>query len=129
MTQRWQAGGMADEQGAGTTAEAPSSEVVIEALSREDGKNSTVRVYRDRIEWIKEVSISSLPRGRSDPPVIPLQTVASVKAKKDGPLFAKVVLRTATGQIVFRMHQPQALAVRDAIDGLLSGGPSGPSEG
>ncbi len=119
---------MADEQGAGMTTGA-SSDLVIEALSREDGKNSTVRVYRDRIEWIKEVSISSMPRGRSDPPVIPLRSVASVKAKKDGPMFAKVLLRTATGPIVFRMYQPQALAVRDAIDGLLSGASSGPSEG
>jgi len=120
---------VADEQGAGTTAEASSSEVVIEALSREDGKNSTVRVYRDRIEWIKQVSISSMPRGKNDPPVIPLRSVASVKAKKDGPMFAKVMLRTATGPIVFRMHQPQALAVRDAINALLSAAASARPEG
>ncbi len=109
---------MTDEQVAAQPAGA-ASEVVIEALSREDGKNSTVRVFRDRIEWIKEVSISSVPRARNDPPVIPLDTVAAVKAKKDGPLFSKVVLRTAVGQIVFRMHHPQALSVRDAIAGLL----------
>ena len=119
---------MTDAPGAGTPLSAPS-DLVIEALSREDGKNSTVRVYRDRIEWIKQVSISSLPRGRNDPPVIPLGSVASVKAKIDGPLFAKVLLRTTSGQIVFRMHKPQALAVRDAIEGLLSGAASEPTEG
>lgn len=118
---------MTDAPSAGTPVPVPS-DLVIEALSREDGKNSTVRVYRDRIEWIKEVSISSLPRGRNDPPVIPLGSVVSVKAKNDGPLFAKVLLRTASGQIVFRMHQPQALAVRDAIEGLLSGATSETAE-
>jgi len=99
-------------------------DLVVEALSREDGKNSTVRVYPDRIEWIKEVSISSSARSKSDPPVIPMSTVASVKSRTDGPLFSKVFLRTATGQIVFRMHQPQAVMVRDAIAGLLAGGTS-----
>lgn len=110
------------DQGADDQPDGADPDVVIEALSREDGKNSTVRVYRDRIEWIKEVSISSVARARSDPPVIPLHTVVGVKAKKDGPLFSKVVLRTAAGQIVFRMHHPQALAVRDVIAGMLDDG-------
>ncbi|MEO5680338.1 MAG: hypothetical protein ABIS47_11790, partial [Acidimicrobiales bacterium] len=78
----------------GPLADDPSG-ILFEALSREDGKNSTVRLYRDRIEWIKEVSISSRPRAKNDPPVIPMQSVAAVKAKKDGPLFSKVILRTA----------------------------------
>ena len=94
--------------------------VLVEGLSREDGKNSTVRVYADRIEWIKAMSISSVPRSKSDPPVIPLSSVMAVKAKKDGPLFSKVILRTATGQIVFRMYHPQALQVRDAIEAARS---------
>lgn len=103
----------------------PETGIVIEALSREDGKNSTVRVFRDRIEWHKEQSISSLPRAKNDPPVIPLSTVSSVKAKKDGPLFSKVVMRTTDfGTIVFRMHTPRAIEVRDAIAGLLGAGPA-----
>jgi len=92
------------------------SDILFEALSREDGKNSTVRIYPDRIEWIKQVSISSVPRSKSDPPVIPMCSVAAVKAKKDGPLFSKVLLRTPTGQVVFRMYHPQALLVRDTIE-------------
>ena len=102
-------------------------EVVIEALSREDGKNSTVRVYRDRIEWLKEESISSRPRPKSDPPLIPLHHVSSVKVRKDGPLFSKVFVRTQRDTIVFRMHSPQAVAVRDAISGLLAAGPREPA--
>jgi len=98
--------------------------ILIEGLSREDGKNSTVRVYADRIEWIKEESISSLPRGRSDPPVIPLQTVSSVKVRKDGPLFSKVLLRTERDTIVFRMYSPQAVEIRDAIAALLVRSPT-----
>jgi len=109
---------MTDAPGAGTPVTAPS-DLVIEALSREDGKNSTVRVFRDRIEWVKEVSISSLPRARNDPPVIPLPTVAGVKAKKDGPVFSKVQLRTANGPIVFRMIHSEAQAVTAAITALL----------
>jgi len=100
-----------------------SSDVVIEALSREDGKNSTVRVYRDRIEWLKEESISSLPRSKSDPPLIPLHLVASVKVRKDGPLFSKVFVRTDQHTIVFRMHSSQAVQVRDAIAELVAAGP------
>lgn len=101
------------------------SKVVIEAMSREDGKNSTVVVFPDRIEWRKQQSISSLPRPKNDPPVIPLSAVASVKTRKDGPLFSKVVLRTEVGTIVFRMYTPQAVEVRDAIAGLLAAGPAG----
>jgi len=107
------------------TAEA-ASDIVIEALSREDGKNSTVRVYPDRIEWQKEVSISSPPRGKSDPPLIPLHGVASVKVRKDGPLFSKVFVRTHTQTIIFRMLAPQAVQVRDAIAELVAHGPPVP---
>ncbi len=106
--------------------DAASAGVVLEAMSREDGKNSTVRVYRDRIEWLFEESISSLPRPRSQPPVIPLSTVASVKARKDGPLFSKVLLRTADQTITFRMHSPQAVEMRDTIAALVAETPPAP---
>jgi hypothetical protein len=97
-------------------------QLLIEALSREDGKNSTVRVYPDRIEWLKEQSISSLPRPKDDPPVIPLSTVrGTAKARKDGPLFSKVILRTDRRTITFRMHSPVAVQVRDTINALLAG--------
>jgi len=105
-----------------------SPDLVIEALSREDGKNSIVRVYPDRIEWLKEVSISSLPRQKSDPPLIPLHTVASVKVRKDGPVFSKVFVRTRAQTIIFRMHSPQAVEVRDAIADLVAAGPRAPAE-
>jgi hypothetical protein len=107
---------------------APSSDLVIEALSRGDGKNSTVRVYPDRIEWLLERSISSRPRPKSEPPLIPLSTVASVRTRKDGPLFSKVLLRTDQHTIVFRMYSPQAVQVRDAIAALLAAGPVAPLE-
>ncbi len=113
---------MSDESPAGPPMD-DDSEVVVEAMSREDGKNSTVRVYRDRIEWLKQESISSLPRSKSDPPVIPLHTVRSVKARTDGPLFSKVLIRTERSTVVFRMHSPQAVEVRDIIQDLLAGRP------
>ena len=100
--------------------EGEGSGILIEALSREDGKNSTVRVYPDRIEWIKQVSISSMPRPASDPPVIPMRSVAGVKVKRDGPLFTKVFVRTAQGQIVFRMPHEHAFGVRDAIEASMA---------
>lgn len=97
-------------------------QLVIEAMSREDGKNSTVRVYPDRIEWLKEESISSLPRPTTDPPVIPLSTLrGTVKVRKDGPLFSKVILRTNDRTIGFRMHSPVAVQVRDLLNALLAG--------
>ena len=99
------------------------SDLLVEAPSREDGKTSTVRVYPDRIEWIKEMSISSLPRPKDDPPVIPLDSVAAVKVKRDGPLFTKVVLRTSMGQIVFRILHEQAAEVRDAIEAAKAARP------
>ncbi len=98
-------------------------DLLVQGFSREDGKNSTVRVYPDRIEWIKQMSISSVPRPASDPPVIPMETVVAVKAKKDGPLFTKVLLRTAKGQIVFRMPHEQAFQVRDAIETAIANRP------
>lgn len=103
----------------GQTSDA-ESEVVIQALSREDGMNSTVTVFRDRIEWVKVETISSLPRSKDDPPVIPLAAVESVRARKDGPVFSKVLVRTASQTIVFRMISPKALQVRDAINELLA---------
>lgn len=113
-------GPMSDEPRSDPPADS-ESELIIEAMSREDGKNSTVRVYPDRIEWLLSESISSLPRSKDQPPVIPLHTVASVKARKDGPLFSKVLVRTRARTIVFRMYSPQAVQVRDAINGLLAG--------
>jgi len=103
---------MTDEAG-------PDTEMVLEALSREDGKNSIVRVFRDRIEWVKQESISSLPRAKGDPPVIPLEMVLSVKCRRDGPLFSKVLVRTEQRTITFRMPSPQAVEVRDTVAGLL----------
>ena len=124
----WQAEGVTSDQPPLEEPDQPPVEEpeggpvpLVEALSREDGKNSTVRVYPDRIEWIKQMSISSVPRSRSDPPVIPIDAVAGVKAKKDGPLFTKVLLRTALGTVTFRMHHPQALQVRDAIEAARAG--------
>ena len=115
---------MSDEAPANPATD-PSSEILVEAMSREDGKNSTVRVYRDRIEWLKAQSISSLPRPKDDPPVIPLDTVTSVKTRKDGPLFSKVLLRTEQKTIVFRMVSAQAVEVRDAIAEQLVAGAQG----
>jgi len=105
--------------------EGADPELLLEALSREDGKNSRVLIYPDRIEWIKATSISSVPRSKDDPPVIPMSSVLSVKAKKDGPLFSKVLLRTPAGQVVFRMYHPQALMVRDAIEAAKAALPPG----
>lgn len=110
---------MTDESPAGPPID-DESQVVVEAMSREDGKNSTVRVFPDRIEWLKSQSISSLPRPKDDPPVIPLHTVRSVKTRKDGPLFSKVLVRTDVKTIVFRMATTQAVEVRDAIAALLT---------
>lgn len=101
----------------------PASEVVIEALSRADGINSTIRIYRDRIEWLLPESISSVGRPKNQPPVIPLHTVASVRTRKDGPLFSKVLLRTDRDVITFRMYSPQAVEVRDVLADLLAAGP------
>ena len=113
---------MNDDLRADQVGAAPSG-MLVEALSRENGKNATIRVFPDRIEWIKAESISSLPRSKDEPPVIPMGTVRSVKARKDGPLFSKLVLRTETATFVFRMYSPQAVEVRDTIGGLLAAGP------
>lgn len=112
---------MRDETSPDTGEE--TAELIIEALSRADGRNSTIRIYPDRIEWIQTQSISSMPRPIYEPPVIPMPMVISVKAKKDGPLFSKVLLRTFTQTLVFRMYAPQAVAVRNAINALLAARP------
>lgn len=92
---------------------------LVRAKSREEGRNSDVFVYADRIERIKEKSFGSLSRARQDSEVIPMRAISSVATKKDGFIHTKVVVYCSGNTIEFRVSHADAKAMQDVITQLL----------
>lgn len=109
-------------------AAAPSG-LVFEAKSHEEGRNSTVQVFEDRIERHRDRARTSLSRARQDAEVIPLRSVASVQAKKDGLVYTKVTVYASGNTIEFRLRHDEAQRMKDEITKLLlAGGSPAPAE-
>ena len=88
-------------------------------MSHEEGRNSKVRVYGDRIEREKAKAMTSFSRARQDAEVIPLRSVSSVQAKKDGMMYTKVTVFATGNTIEFRLHHAEAQRLKEAITQLL----------
>ena len=50
--------------------------------SHDSGRNAQVTLYRDRIERVKERSMTSLSRAKQDTEVTPVKAVSSVQARR-----------------------------------------------
>lgn len=95
------------------------SGLLLEVTSHEEGRNSKVRVFGDRIEREKAKAMTSFSRARQDAEVIPLRSVSSVQAKKDGVMYTKVTVFATGNTIVFRLRHEEAQQLKEAITRLL----------
>ncbi|WP_242496416.1 SHOCT domain-containing protein [Xylanimonas protaetiae] len=108
---------------------------IIQVESHIDGKNALVRLWPDRIEWMREslggmnkaaawatlgASVAVTGRtGTSASDTLLLRHVTSVTTRKDGLRFYAVDVQTSAGAVAntisFRVDKDEATAFRDAV--------------
>lgn len=104
-----------------------------------EGKNATVSIYSDRLEWIKPRGISGgkitaglltggvsllatgVKGGKSGTEMIPIKSITSVTTKRDGLLNSKVVVVTSGNTIEFRVSHDEAAETKDVLTRLILG--------
>jgi hypothetical protein len=120
---RWQASDgkwYSPESHPGTAAAAElPADALLQTKSHEAGRNSDVTLYPDRIERVRQKSLGSLSKAKQDTEVIPMKSVSSVQAKKDGLIYTKVTVFTSGNTIDFRVRHAEAQTFKDAITQLL----------
>lgn len=124
-----------DQQGQEQPTQQEAEEPVLyEVISHiQGGKNSTVRLYADRLEWKRDRGVStgklvagaltlgaSLAvtgvRGRKDGyEVLYLDQITNVGSASDGLLFYAVTASTAGGDVVFRVNRDKGREFQEAI--------------
>lgn len=114
-----QARGAQQERLAEKEADWSARGILFEGKSHEEGRNSTVTLYQDRIERIKERGMASLSKARQDTEVTPMRSVSSVQAKKDGLMYTKVSVFASGNTIDFRFGHDEAQRFKDALQKLL----------
>jgi hypothetical protein len=112
-----------------------------EFTSHIDGKNATVRIYPDRIEWSRARSLSAgkltagaltlgmstLATGVRDgksggTEMIPVKSMSSVTTRRDGMLNTIVSVITTGNTVDFRVSHKEAEQVRDVLTRLILAG-------
>jgi hypothetical protein len=88
---------------------------ISEFTSHIDGRNATVSIYPDRIEWRKRSLI-----GRGDTSMIPVRQIQGVRSQHAGLLYRLVQVKTGSGTIGFRVRHAQADAIRSTIADLIT---------
>jgi hypothetical protein len=87
-----------------------------------EGKNATVEVWPDRIEWDKKGEISALKLGmgrkRGSHETLMARQITSVASERSGMLNTAVIVRTGGGQVEFRVSKGDADRVLSAIKGI-----------
>ncbi len=95
--------------------------VIWTGISREEGRNSRVVLYSNYIERIRPKGRMSLSKAKQDTEVIPMKSVSSVQAKKDGLAFTKVIVFASGNTIEFRLRHDEAQRFKDEILKLVLG--------
>lgn len=91
----------------------PSSPL-SEFQSHIDGRNATVSIYPDRIEWHRKPLI-----GRAETNMIPVRQIQGVTTQRSGLLYMLVQVRTGADAIGFRVGKGQADAIKATIADLI----------
>lgn len=99
--------------------------VLVRVTSHDPGRNAVVSVYQDRIERVKERSRTSISRARQDTEVIPMRSVSSVQARKNG-IRTNVTVFTSGNTVEFRCSHNEAQQLKDALLGLITDGGAPP---
>ncbi len=106
---------------------------LFEFTSHIDGKNASVQIFADRVEYTKpgRVTLTRLAgasmtmgtsllatgiRSGGDAEMIPIKNITSINTGKDGLRYHKVVITASNAEIEFRVDK----AVADAVKVLLS---------
>jgi len=92
---------------------------LLHVKSHDEGKNADVYLYPDRVERVKHASKLSLSRAKRDAETIPMRSIGSVQAKKDGLRFTKVTVYATGTPIEFRLGHDDAHRMRDQISRLV----------
>jgi len=108
-----------EENKAAREAEWSGKGIVWQGLSHESGRNSTVTLYPDRIERVKEKAFSAFSKAKQDTEVTPIKSVSSVQAKKDGIMFTKVIVFASGNEIEFRIPHNEAQRFKDEVMKLV----------
>jgi hypothetical protein len=84
-----------------------------------DGKNATVQIFDDRIEWDKKGEISALKLGmgrkRGSHETVMARQITSVASERSGMLNTAVIVRTGGGDVSFRVSKGEGDAVLSVI--------------
>ena len=87
---------------------------ISEFTSHIDGRNATVSIYPDRIEWRKKSLL-----GRGDTNMIPVGQVQGVTTKRSGLLYTLVQVKAGSGTIGFRVPRADAEPIGATITDLI----------
>ncbi|WP_255572781.1 SHOCT domain-containing protein [Leucobacter tenebrionis] len=120
-----------------TTVVTAGPQPLYEAVSHIDGKNATVRLWPDRIEWERKRGVSGakvtagvmtaglsmlatgVKGGKDAYDMVLLEHITNVSNRKDGMLYHLVEVQTASGgainTIAFRVSRDEAAQFRQAI--------------
>lgn len=96
-------------------------EMLLQIRSHDEGRNATVTLYGDRIERVLDKKRMALSRAKQDSEVIPMRSVSSVQAKKDGLAWTKVTVFASGNTIEFRLRHSDAQRFKDAVTAAILG--------
>ncbi len=112
---------------------------LITFTSHTEGKNSEVSVYSDRLEWTQpkgiskgkvvaglmtaglSLAVTGFKGGRQGNEMIPIKSITSVTAQKDGLRFWKVSVIASGNTIDFRVFPEEAKKVKEVLTQLILG--------
>lgn len=115
------------------------SSPIYEFTSHIEGKNATVSIYSDRLEWVKPRGLSGgkitaglltggvsllatgVKSGKSGTEMIPVKSITSVTTKRDGMLNSKVIVVTSGNTIEFRVSHSEASETKEVLTRLILG--------
>lgn len=116
-----------------------SSNALMTFKSHIEGKNADVAIHHDRIEWArargmsaKKLTAGLLTGGASllatgvrssdaGTEMIPVKSISSVVTKRDGLLYAKVVVVASGNTIEFRVPHDAAPGIKSLLTDLVLG--------
>lgn len=96
-----------------------SDEPILTVKSHDEGRNADVTLWPDRIERVLQRKRVSLSRARQDAEVIPVRSISSVQAKKDGMVYTKVIAMASGNTITFRLRHEDAHRFKDELTKLI----------
>ncbi|MGV9298841.1 SHOCT domain-containing protein [Amycolatopsis sp. NPDC003676] len=116
-----------------------SDVLLLQFKSHIAGKNATVQIFPDRVEWERPRGVSGgkltaglltsgvsllatgVRSGRAGTEMIPIKNVSSVTTKRDGLRFTAVKVVTSGNTIDFRVGHNEAGPIKDLLTELVLG--------